>query len=91
MARGLWQDFSAKLSIPRSQLRKVVQDFSKIRTLDLFKMRAVFMVLIKGGSVQETLFHKFSAYIKFEFSFPVYLCSPFSEMTSSVSESLRAK
>ena len=58
----------------KSHLLKVLQDFSKIRTLDLFKMRAVFMVLIKGGSVQETLFHEFSAYSKFEFSFELSIC-----------------
>ena len=54
-------------------------------------MRAVFMLLIKGGSVQETLVYKFSAYSKFEFSVPVTLCLPFWEVAFSVSESLRVR
>ena len=35
---------------------------------------------IKGGSVEEWLYKKTSAYSKFEFSFPVTICLPFKEL-----------
>ena len=42
----------------------------------------------KGGLVKETLKHNAQHTAKFEFSFPVTLCLPFSELSSSVLESV---